>query len=307
MVPPSPGRREEEGPSLGVRSASLTTKADDSHGGAAIGTAAAAQAEDTMNNERGPRNDVPDGETRVLTVPALSADSSNMAHDVEIGAGGPHSAPRAFGVEMQGNGDSIDNFSEIGVESVECCDLGIDVDTGEERSTKSKLGRTPRNARGRGGQSWTHLSGLSTSSWMMLGTNAVRRYARLLEPNYLSFKSLAVEVGARSLTILPLQLPTAGMARFPMPNLLCILFFRHRPWHSIGMSGLFIATRALVCRRNSGHTRGEEIGLSTSSGLGFCSSWPAQELSPIGPARSMARNSVMRSLPRFILWNTKPP
>jgi hypothetical protein len=169
-------------------------------------------------------------ETRVLTVLALSADSSNMAHDVEIGAGGPHSAPRAFGVEMQGNGDRIGNFSGIGVESVECCDLDIGINTGEERFSESTPVRTPRNSRGRGGESETHFYGLSTSSWRMFGMSAVRRYARLLEPNYLSFKSPAVEVGTRSLTILSLQLPTVGMARFPLPNLLRILLFRHRPW-----------------------------------------------------------------------------
>jgi hypothetical protein len=191
------------------------------------------------------RKDVTRDETRVLSVQESGQDGSNIAHDVEIGSGtsqaqggGLRAAPR---VEIQGDGDRAGNSSGLDAGNL---NLHLDLEAGQTRSSNNSTpGQTSRNSRGRGGDSWMQVSWLSASSWMAFIMNIVRRYARLLEPTYLSFRNLAVEVGARSLTI----------------------FFEH----SIGLLGFFITTRALVCRRNSDRTRGEEIGPSTSSGPGF--------------------------------------
>lgn len=203
--------------------------------------------EENIPSEGFSRKGVTRDETRVLTVQESVQYGSDIAHDVEIGSGisqaqggGPHSAPRTFGVEIQGDGDSAGNLSGLDAGNL---NLHLDLETGEARSGNSTLGRTSRNSRGRGGDSWTQVSWLTASSWMASIMNIVRSYTRLLEPTYLSFRDLAVEVGTRSLTIFP--------------------------EHSIGLLGFFIATRAPVCRRNLDRTRGEEIGPSTSSGPGF--------------------------------------
>ena len=166
--------------------------------------------EENSPSEGFSRKGVTRDETRVLTVHEPVQDGSNIAHDDEIGSGisqaqggGPHSAPRTFGVEIQGDGDSAGNSSGLDAGNL---DLHLDLETGEARSGNSTLGRTSRNSRGRGGDSWMQVSWLSASSWMAFIMNVVRYYTRLLEPTYLSFRELAVEVGTRSLTIFPADL-----------------------------------------------------------------------------------------------------